>query len=246
MISDRIANRITDLIKLAGVSDKGTIDELKDHYLTRIEEEIRRGVNSQKAVRETYQEIANLDGSQFVENQKRRDKRGLFLFFLIFIGLAFYLFQYSQDDVVDQTLAKTSKEISRAIPPSGSPILQPDLVVSSEFGMRLNPLNKQTSLHKGIDIKAKIGTPVVSTGKGQVKEAGYNPKAGNYVTIKHNGNFITNYFHLSSISVTADECVAQGQEIGKVGNSGLSMSPHLHYEVLKDEVPVNPREYIEP
>ena len=92
MNSERIAHRITDLLKLAGVKDSQTVEELTDHYLTHIEEEIKRGVNAQKAVREAYQDVANLDTSNFNANHSNAQKKGFFLFFLLFVGLGFYMF----------------------------------------------------------------------------------------------------------------------------------------------------------
>ncbi len=246
MNSDRITNRITDLLKLAGVSDSQVIEELTDHYLTHIEAEVRRGVNSQKAVRETYQEIANLDPSKFIDQQKQKDRRGLFLFVLIFVGISFYLFQFNNQQQPIENNQNPNKETTYINPPTGTPVAQSNLSVSSEFGFRLHPISNRTSLHKGIDIRAKMGTSVLSTGDGIVIEAGYKPKAGNFITIQHDGNYVTNYYHLSEISVAASDIVREGQIIGKVGNSGLSFSPHLHYEVLKDAIPVNPREYIGP
>ncbi len=246
MNSNRIAHRITDLLKLAGVSDTHAIEELTDHYLSHIEEEMKRGVNAQQAVRETYQEIANLDTSQFIEKQNTHSKRGLFLFFLLFVGIAFYLFYQKQNPKQDQVISQQIEYISLINPPTGTPIQQSNLKVSSEFGLRSNPIGQQRKLHKGIDIRAKIGTAVLSTGDGIVKEAGYKRLAGNYITIQHDRNFITKYYHLSHISVKSNEEVKEGQVIGKVGNSGLSLMPHLHYEILKDKIPVDPREYIKP
>lgn len=246
MNSDRITNRITDLLKLTGVSDSQAIEEMTDHYLTHIEEEVRRGVNSQKAVRETYQEIANLDASQFIKEHNRQDKRGLFWFFIIFIGIAFYFLQQFQKPIEAITVNDQVEKIELNDPPSGSPILQTQLDISSEFGFRVNPFAKKKEHHKGIDIRAKIGTPVISTGNGTVKEAAYKAKAGNYIVIEHEDNFLTKYYHLSDISVKLNESVKVGQVIGLVGNSGLSTMPHLHYEVLKNNVPMNPREFIEP
>lgn len=245
MNSDRIVNRITDLLKLKGISDNQSIEELTDHYLTHIEEEVMRGVNSQKAVRETYQDIANLDSSQF-NTHNVNDKRGLFLFFILFVGLAFYFFQPQHDADHALLMKNPPSKISIINPPTGSPLQLDKLRVTSEFGMRNNPFAKRRQHHRGIDIKAKMGTGVLSSGNGIVKEAGYKPKAGNYITIQHDGNYITKYFHLSHISVSFNDIVTEGQLIGKVGNSGMSIMPHLHYEVLKDEVPVNPRAYIEP
>lgn len=246
MHSDRITNRITDLLKLSGVSDKQTIEELTDHYLSHIEEEVKRGVNSQRAVRETYQEIANLDTSLFAENQEQKNKRGMLLFFLLFIGIAFYLFQQNPlktKRVLQLAAVESSTEIR---PPMGFPVLQANYDITSEFGFRVNPVYKRKVKHSGIDIRAKIGTPVLATGSGVVTESGYKPRAGNFIILQHEGNFLTKYYHLSSIDVNTNEKVRAGQLIGKVGNTGKSTGPHLHYEVLKDNVPLNPRKYIRP
>ena len=247
MHSNRIENRITDLLKLAGFSDEQTIEELTDHFLTHIEEEVSRGVNAQQAIRETFQEVASMNASQFLTTKSSKDKRGLFLFLLIFIGISFYLFFQSQPlSNYNLPQQNTEKDIAVISPPSGLPIHQSTLKVSSEFGLRINPFQNKPVNHNGIDIRAKIGTPVLSTGGGIIKEAGYNDKAGKYVIIQHPGNYLTKYYHLSDISVAKNENVKQGQVIGKVGNSGLSMMPHLHYEVLKNEIPVNPRDFIKP
>lgn len=244
MNSDRITHRITDLLKLAGVVDERTVEELTDHYLTHIEEEVKRGVNAQKAVRETYQDIAHLDTSHFIEKPSYADRKGLLFFFLIFVSIGFYLFQQYLDPTQDIQAQGQKESIAYVSPPMGSPILQANYHISSEFGIRLNPVIKQKVMHRGIDIQAKIGTPVLATGNGIVKECGFKPKAGNYIIIQHDSNFTTKFYHLSDINVKVKEKIRERQMIGKVGNSGNSIMPHLHYEVLKDEVPVNPRTFI--
>lgn len=255
MNSNRIANRINDLLKMTGITDKQTLEELSDHYLTHIEEEVKRGVNSQKAVRETFQEIANIDISNFEPRKKTSHRKWLILITLILLGLGCY-FNHSpketlKKDVVVETQQISKNEINKGIdktiaPPKGFPIQQSEFDITSEFGFRIHPIRKQKQLHKGIDIRAKKGTPVLSTGEGKILEAGYKEKAGKYISIQHPGNYITKYYHLSDISVVAGVEVQEGQEIGKVGSSGLSLNPHLHYEILKNEVPVNPREILKP
>lgn len=250
MNSNRIEDRITDLLILTGISNEQTIEELTDHYLSHIEGEVKRGINLQKAIRETFQDIANIDASLFKLDEKKHDRKGLLFFLLTFIGIAFYLSYPTQNTVnknnISPNIDNIKEEVSSISPPSGMPILQLELKVSSEFGMRLNPFRQQKESHKGIDIRAKVGTEVLSAGQGIVKEAGYREKSGNYIIIQHPGNYITKYYHLSHIEVAKNEKVDEGQLIGKVGNSGLSMMPHLHFEVLKNEVPVNPRNYISP
>ena len=246
MKSDRIAHRITDLLKLSGLQDEQAVEEMTDHYLTHIEEEIKRGVNAQKAVRETYQEVANFDASHFHPDDNSRQKRGLLVFFILFVGLAFYFF-FNQDktDLHQEQFINFDKSTALT-PPKGLPLKQSELKVTSNFGLRMNPKNKEKVLHKGIDFKAKLGTPVFSTGDGVVCEAGYSAKSGNYISIKHNDQFVTKYLHLEKFNVAKNEIVKEGDMIGKVGNSGMSILPHLHYEIIKDEVPVDPEIYINP
>ena len=161
MHSDQIVNRITDLLKLTGVSNVNTIEELTDHYLSHIEAEVRRGVNTQQAIRETYREIANLDTSQFSENGKQHTKSGTFLLLFLFVGIGFYLFQLNPKQVQEQINEVTIEDISLINPPTGTPIKQSKLKVSSEFGLRINPIGNHKELHKGIDIRAKLGTSCI-------------------------------------------------------------------------------------
>ena len=246
MNSDRIAHRITDLLKLSGLKDEQAVEELTDHYLTHIEEEIKRGVNAQKAVRETYQEVANFDVSYFNANDDLKQKKGLLVFFVLFVGLAFYFFfNNNKADLHKEQLIDFDKSTALT-PPKGLPLKQSDLKVTSNFGLRMNQINKKKVLHKGIDFKAKLGTPVFSTGDGIICEAGYSKKSGNYIFIKHNDQFVTKYLHLEEFSVAKNDLVKEGDMIGKVGKTGMSILPHLHYEIIKDEVPVDPEIYINP
>jgi murein DD-endopeptidase MepM/ murein hydrolase activator NlpD len=246
MNSEQIVNRITDLIKFSGISDTHLVEELTDHYLSHIEAEVKRGVNVQQAIRETYQEIAHLDAAQFKVDQNSKHRYGLLLFITLLVCIAFYLMDKNNRSTQNVEATPKKENIAMLNPPSGAPIKETNLKVSSEFGLRLHPIGKAKELHTGIDIRAKKGTLVFSAGDGIVQQTGYNAKAGNFITIQHEGNFLTKYYHLSEIDVTTNQRVKEGQEIGKVGNSGLSFMPHLHYEVLKDAQPVNPREYIRP
>lgn len=244
MHSNGIEHRITDLLKLAGVTNDQTLEELTDHYLTHIEEEVKRGVNSQKAVRETYQEIANLDVSNFT-SKKKLNKRGLILFFLLFVGLALFFLKSEPKSSIPLT-QNSKADLPVMNPPTGYPIHYSEFTITSEFGLRNHPIHKHTSLHKGIDIRAEIGTSVLATGSGTIQESGYSKKKGNYIVIQHNQVYSTKYFHLSQLFVNTQDQVLEGQIIGSVGNTGISTMPHLHYEILKDNAPINPREIIAP
>ncbi|MCI4668382.1 MAG: M23/M56 family metallopeptidase [Bacteroidia bacterium] len=129
--------------------------------------------------------------------------------------------------------------------PSISPIKAEDLTkISSHFGMRYSPFKKKKEHHRGVDMVAPIGTPVYATGDGQVVVAKLYPNYGNKIVIDHGSGFSSLYAHLNGFNVKAGQQVKQGDVIGYVGNTGKSMGPHLHYEVRKDNIPVNPMSYI--
>jgi murein DD-endopeptidase MepM/ murein hydrolase activator NlpD len=112
---------------------------------------------------------------------------------------------------------------------------------SSAFGMRRHPILGYTRMHKGIDIAAPWGSPVFAAADGTVQFAGGASGYGNLVRLTHGNGFGTGYGHLSRILVRPGQHVRKGQQIAASGNSGLSTGPHLHYELYKNGVPVNPR-----
>jgi murein DD-endopeptidase MepM/ murein hydrolase activator NlpD len=112
--------------------------------------------------------------------------------------------------------------------------------VSSNFGMRRHPILGYSRMHKGLDFRAGYGTPILAATDGRVAAAGWAGGYGNQVRIAHAGGLVTSYSHMSRIVARAGSSVRQGQVIGYVGSTGLSTGPHLHYELLKDGVPINP------
>ncbi len=112
--------------------------------------------------------------------------------------------------------------------------------ISSRFGIRFHPILKIYRPHHGVDYSAPYGSPVHAVASGVVKVAGWMGGYGKTVIIKHSNGFETLYGHLSSIAVKAGQKVEQGQIIGKVGSTGLSTGPHLHFEVRKDGKLINP------
>jgi murein DD-endopeptidase MepM/ murein hydrolase activator NlpD len=113
--------------------------------------------------------------------------------------------------------------------------------ISSGFSYaRFHPVTQSTDPHRAIDYAAPIGTPILATGEGVVKRAGWNGGYGNFISIRHNDTWITQYAHLSRYAVGAGERVEQGQVIGYVGSTGWSTGPHLHYEMVKNGTKVNP------
>ena len=115
--------------------------------------------------------------------------------------------------------------------------------ITSKFsGGRKHPVLGFTRAHKGVDFRAPTGTPIPAAGAGRVIARSYNRGHGNFVKIRHNGTFETLYAHMSKFAkgVNVGTVVRQGQIIGYSGSTGLSTGPHLHYEVIKNGVHVNP------
>jgi len=116
--------------------------------------------------------------------------------------------------------------------------------VASAFGSRSDPIVGEAEYHTGIDISAPYGSPVVAPAEGLVVYTGWENGYGQTIEISHNSGLMTRFGHLSKILVTPGQTVKRWQKIGQVGTSGRTTGPHLHYEILKDAHPVNPRRYI--
>ncbi|HIE07364.1 MAG TPA: M23 family metallopeptidase, partial [Desulfarculaceae bacterium] len=115
---------------------------------------------------------------------------------------------------------------------------------SSRFGYRTSPFTGRRELHKGLDIVNRRGTPVVVTADGEVIFAGYKRGYGKMVIVDHGLDRVTKYGHLSETSVKSGDMVSRGQELGKVGSTGRSTGPHLHYEVVVNGEAVDPADYL--
>ena len=105
-------------------------------------------------------------------------------------------------------------------------------------------MRRKRQFHKGIDIPAWIGAPVQATADGYVEFAGYGGGYGWMIVISHKFGYKTIYAHLSEIEVTQSTRVFKGQIIGKIGNSGLSTGPHIHYEILRRRKAVEPTQFL--
>ena len=112
--------------------------------------------------------------------------------------------------------------------------------VSSGFGMRFHPVLNYSRMHRGVDLRASYGTPIVAVSDGRVESAGWHGGHGNAVALNHGGGLQTLYGHMSRIAVRAGQSIHRGQVIGYVGSTGLSTGPHLHFEVHRNGAAVNP------
>ncbi|NJO54187.1 MAG: M23 family metallopeptidase, partial [Bacteroidales bacterium] len=127
--------------------------------------------------------------------------------------------------------------------PLGRPI-GPEAEVTSGFGVRLDPFLRRPALHGGIDFRAETGTPVQATAPGRVKEAGWQSGFGNMVEIDHANGLSTVFAHLSAIEVVEGQRVLAGQSVGRVGSTGRSTGPHLHYETRIAGEAVDPQRFL--
>ena len=124
--------------------------------------------------------------------------------------------------------------------PSGWPVERSEVVVTAEFG---EP--RGSSRHEGIDLAASAGTPVRVTADGKVLVAEKEGRYGRTVVVDHGGGYRTRYAHLKKIETKRGKRVVRGELIGRVGKSGNASGAHLHYEVIKNGAPVNPRGFLE-
>lgn len=114
----------------------------------------------------------------------------------------------------------------------------------SGFGTRLDPFRRRLAFHSGVDFAAPSGTPIFASAGGRVIYAGYRPDYGRTVEIDHGGGVVTRYAHASRLFVKEGEVVMPQQKIAAVGSSGRSTGPHLHFEVMKDGLLVDPAFYL--
>jgi murein DD-endopeptidase MepM/ murein hydrolase activator NlpD len=180
-----------------------------------------------------YKELEGYDNSKVVvETASRLDK----------ITKMIYVQSRSFDDLI--ALAKKKEEMLACIP-AIIPISNKDLTrTASGFGLRIHPVYKITMFHYGMDFTAPIGTDVYVAGDGVVEsiikdQRGY----GKHIIINHGFGYKTLYAHLDNFNVRIRQKVKRGDVIGFVGSTGLSLAPHLHYEVHINDVPVDPSNY---
>ena len=116
--------------------------------------------------------------------------------------------------------------------------------LTSAFGVRRNPITGNMRLHEGLDLAAPLGTEVYAAGDGTVTEVGHDPVYGNYIVIKHGGDWASLYGHLQRIEAVLHSFVKSGMLIGWVGSTGQSTGPHLHFELRQNGKARDPDKYL--
>lgn len=180
-----------------------------------------------------YDSLRGMDHEELIINSTSRAER---------LKSKLYIQSKSYDDL--EKLAKDKHQMLASIP-AIQPIHNKDLKrFASGFGMRMHPIYKVRKMHTGVDFSAPTGTPIFASGDGKItKVEKTNRGYGYQVEIDHGYNYITKYAHMSKIDVKKGQKVKRGQVIGKVGNTGTSVAPHLHYEIIYKGKKVNPVHY---
>lgn len=159
-------------------------------------------------------------------------------------GRAFYAFNFQADSTKNKNAYYDEKgnTMKRMFLKAPLDIFR----ITSRFGVRFHPVLHRMKGHFGTDYAAPTGTPIRATANGTVTRAGYAGGNGNYVKIRHNGTYETQYLHMSKILVKQGQYVSQGDIIGKVGSTGLATGPHVCYRFWKNGVQVDPLKEILP
>jgi murein DD-endopeptidase MepM/ murein hydrolase activator NlpD len=123
--------------------------------------------------------------------------------------------------------------------PTGTPV-KGGYNLSSGYGLRIDPFTQAMAKHEGLDFAAPVGTPIIASANGVISRAGWDSQYGNVVEVNHAEGFKTRYAHASQLLVRTGQTVKKGDLIAKVGNTGRSSGPHLHYEVIRAGAHINP------
>ena len=136
----------------------------------------------------------------------------------------------------------TMEKIALALSKTTTPVLG---VITSDYGYRMHPIDEEIKFHYGTDIAAEIGTPVFAFADGVVDFIGESPAYGQYIQLRHDGGVTTFYAHCSKLCAKKGQKVSIGDTIAKVGQSGNTTGPHLHFEIRVNGIFLNPINYID-
>jgi len=228
-LTDQQYEQVVHRLETSALSYQPLKEELIDHLCCAIENGIAEGLEFEAATEQAFAQFEEKEFEQiqrqtiYFLNHKKRIMKVITLTFLIV--MAYF----------------PAINLLSSSPPTTHPLGTATFTVSSGFGRMHHPITKAERMHKGIDFKAPAGTPVKAGGEGIVKTVNLHKGGyGIHVVIDHGDGFETLYAHLSEALVKEGQEVAPGQLIGKVGNTGASTGPHLHYEVRENGIPKDP------
>ena len=147
-------------------------------------------------------------------------------------------------ELAELDAATAERQLANMAYPYRLPVLGHDFDVSSAFGVRRDPFTGRLARHTGLDIPAPRGTPILASGGGRVRSAGYHGAYGYTVIIDHGDGLSTLYGHASKLFVRKGDVVMPKQKIAAVGSSGRSTGPHLHFEVIRNGARVEPKQFL--
>ncbi len=251
-IVTRIAEKVSSELKLDdavdAISGLKDIDEKITEVFKKSEENTESEDVSEPVFNEDYY-IGDKDEAlerEIEEERKRAEAEAKKL------SVETLSFQMSEEELLDDTRA----EPFRIPPPSYCSYEKPELgfkykaplfgIITSKYGYRDHPIIEDASFHTGLDIAAKGGTAISAFADGTVIESGKNKTYGNYLLIEHKNGIRSFYGHNSRLSVKKGQKVKIGQKVAEVGSTGMSTGPHLHFEVRKGTVRLDPALYISP
>jgi murein DD-endopeptidase MepM/ murein hydrolase activator NlpD len=166
------------------------------------------------------------------------------LYLLVIPAMAFLLFAFQDPSLKVHAPAAPVYTLLIQSTPLDAPVDTKKVRRVFQFGEKFNVVTNKMQHHSGIDFVMDEGENVMSTADGIVIDTGSDKIKGNYVVIKHSNEFATQYFHMKSTTVKKGVTVKKGEVIGFIGTTGLSVSNHLHYEVLKNGKSVDPNDYL--
>jgi murein DD-endopeptidase MepM/ murein hydrolase activator NlpD len=151
-----------------------------------------------------------------------------------------------EDQLIRSVVAGCDPAVAMQLPTVGElirPLMGP-MKVTSPYGERIHPIIGEEAFHRGVDLRADYGSPILAPADGVVLYVGRKTAYGNMVVVLHGGGIATVYGHLWEFAVHPYERVQEGQILGYTGNTGFSTGPHLHFEVRQDGEPTDPLEWL--
>jgi murein DD-endopeptidase MepM/ murein hydrolase activator NlpD len=233
-LTERQLKQVEERLKASGLTHSTLQEEFFDHLCCVIESYMASDYSFEKAWSQATTDFGEDEMKKLETETISLTQQNSILMKRMLISLAAGLL----------LLTTTLFSMQQKDPPSGLPF-DTMFPVVSDFGFRIHPVTKAKKLHQGVDFKARLGTPIYATGNGVVSRAEDDEKYGNMVVIRHDDRHESLFAHMTDkLEVEAGQKVKKGDLIGYVGNSGVSIAPHLHYEVIKDGERVDPRPYL--